>query len=84
MLYTAADGHKLPPYIILNRKMIPKNEIFPKHVIVRAQKNGWMTVDLMEDWVKNVLKRCPGALHNPPDMLVLDAFRGHLSEELKV
>jgi hypothetical protein len=43
-----------------------------------------MTVDLMEDWVKNVWERRPGALRNPPSMLVLNAFRGHLSEELKV
>jgi hypothetical protein len=38
----------------------------------------------MEDWVKNIWERCPGALHNPPSMLVLDAFHRHLSEELKV
>jgi hypothetical protein len=43
-----------------------------------------MTVDMMEDWVKNVWERRPGALRKPPSMLVLDAFRGHLSEELKV
>jgi hypothetical protein len=84
MLCITADGHKLPPYVILNRKTIPKNEMFAKDVIVRAQKNGWMTVDLVEDWVKNVWERYPGALQNPPSTLVLDAFHGHLPEELKV
>jgi hypothetical protein len=83
MLCITADGHKLPPYIILNSKTIPKNEIFPKDVIVSAQRNGWMKVDLMEYWVKIVWERRPGALSNPPSMLVLDVFRGHLSDELK-
>jgi hypothetical protein len=61
MLCITADGHKLPPYIILNRKAIPKNEMFPKDVTVHAQKNGWTTVDFMEDWEKNVWERRPGA-----------------------
>jgi hypothetical protein len=39
-LCKTADGHKLQPYIILNTKMIPRNEMFPKDVTVRAQK--WM------------------------------------------
>jgi hypothetical protein len=39
MLCITADGHKLPPYIILNCKTIPKNEMFPKTFIVRAQTN---------------------------------------------
>jgi hypothetical protein len=43
MLCITADGHKLPPYIIiLSRKTIPKNEMFPKDVIVHAQK--------MDEW----------------------------------
>jgi hypothetical protein len=43
-----------------------------------------MAVDLMEDWVKNVWERRSGAPRNPPSMLVLDVFRGHLYEEMKV
>jgi hypothetical protein len=38
MLCTTADGRKLIPYIILNRKYILKNGMFPKDVTVRAQK----------------------------------------------
>jgi hypothetical protein len=38
----------------------------------------------VKDWVRNVWERHPGALRNPPSLLVLDTFRGHLSEELKV
>jgi hypothetical protein len=36
MLRITAGGHKL--YIILKGKTIPKNDIFPEHVIVRAQR----------------------------------------------
>jgi hypothetical protein len=43
-----------------------------------------MTVDVMEDWVKNVWERGPGALHNPPSTLLIDTFCGRLSEELNV
>jgi hypothetical protein len=35
-----ADSHKLSTYIILSRKTIPKDEMLPKNLIVRAQK--WM------------------------------------------
>jgi hypothetical protein len=38
MLCITADGLKLPPYIILNCKMISKNEMFLKDVIVCAHK----------------------------------------------
>jgi hypothetical protein len=44
MLCIIADGHKLPPYIILNHKTVPKNEMFPKNVIVCAHKmDGQLT-----------------------------------------
>jgi hypothetical protein len=77
-------GYKLPLYVILNSKMIRKNEMFPNDIIVRAQRNGWMTADLMESRVKDVWGRRPGALHNPFSVLVLDMFREDLSEEVKV
>jgi hypothetical protein len=37
MLCITANGNKLPPYVTLSRKTVPK-EIFCIHVIVRAQK----------------------------------------------
>jgi hypothetical protein len=37
MLHITANGNKLPPYVILNRKTVPK-ENFCKDVIGRAQK----------------------------------------------
>jgi hypothetical protein len=43
MLAATADGRKLPPFLILKRKTLPKLESFPKDVIDRAQEKGWMT-----------------------------------------
>lgn len=87
MLCVTADGHKLPPYIILKRKLVPKptknSETFPSGVIVRAQVKGWMTEDLMVDWLRCVWARRPGAIRQLPSMLSLDAFRGHLTESVK-
>lgn len=87
MLCITADGCKLPPYIILKRKNMPKNECFPKDVIVRVQEKGWMTADLMTDWIRVVWEQRPGALLGGPagtrSMLLLDAFRGHLTPEVK-
>lgn len=40
MLACTADGRKLPPYIILNRKTMPKNEVFPQNVHIRCQEKG--------------------------------------------
>lgn len=54
MLCITADGRKLPPYIILKRKNMPKNETFPQDVIVRVQEKGRMTSELMLDWIRVV------------------------------
>jgi hypothetical protein len=54
MLCTTANGNKLPSYVILNRKMVPK-EHFCKDVTVWAQKKKnknkkWMTgLDVYEN-----------------------------------
>jgi hypothetical protein len=83
MLAITADGNKLPPFLILKRKNVPKNETFPSGVIVRAQEKGWMTQELMLEWIKLVWNRRPGFSRNPPNMLVLDAFKGHLTDSVK-
>lgn len=83
MLGITADGHKLPPFLILKRKTIPKNEKFPNDVIIRANQNGWMTADLMTEWIRIVWHRRPGGLRRPRNMLVLDAFKGHLTDSVK-
>jgi hypothetical protein len=83
MLAATADGRKLPPFLILKRKTLPKSEAFPKDVIVRAQEKGWMTEELTLEWLKIVWGRRPRASLNQPSMLVLDAFKGHLTDSVK-
>jgi len=38
ILCIIANDHKLPPYVVLSWRMIPKSEIFPKDVTVHTQK----------------------------------------------
>jgi hypothetical protein len=61
MLAVLADGSKLPPYVILNRKNMPKEQL-PRGITVRCRPKGWMTSDLMKDWLLVVWNRRPGAL----------------------
>lgn len=82
MLCVTGDGNKLPPYVILKRKTLPK-ETLPPGIIFRVQEKGWMTEDLVLDWLRVVWARRPGCLKSPRSMLVLDAFRGHLTTRVK-
>lgn len=57
--------------------------MFPKDVMC-AHKNWRMIADLMELWPRNVWEIGPGVHGNPTSILVLDAFPGYISDELKV
>lgn len=83
MLACTADGHKLPAYIIFKRKTLPAREVFPRNVIVRANENGWMASDMVEQWIRMVWQRRPGALLAKRSLLVLDSYRGHLTDGVK-
>lgn len=82
MLSCTADGRKLPPFIIFKRKTLPK-EAFPRDVVVRVNEKGYMDEALMREWIRTVWNRRPGALLQHRNMLVLDAFRGHLTASVK-
>uniref|UniRef100_A0A6G5A925 Putative pogo transposable element n=1 Tax=Rhipicephalus microplus TaxID=6941 RepID=A0A6G5A925_RHIMP len=82
MLCCTADGRKLPPFIIFKRKTMPK-EAFPRDVVVRVNEKGYMDEALMREWIRTVWNRRPGALLQRRNMLVLDAFRGHLTASVK-
>ena len=82
-LAATVDGRKLPPLLILKKKALPKSEAFPKDVIDRAQEKGWITEELMLEWLKIIWGRRPTASLNQPSMLVLDAFKGHLTDSVK-
>lgn len=83
MLCCSADGFKLPPYVVLRRKTVPKKESFPPGMIVRANEKGWMNSELVLEWLKLVWLRRPGSMLRLPSMLVLDAFKGHTTPQVK-
>ena len=58
-------------------------DAFPRGVIVRSQSKGWMTEDLMVDWLRCVWAQRPGAICQLNSLLSLDAFRGHLTDKVK-
>jgi hypothetical protein len=37
-------------------------EKFPQGITVQVQESGWMTEDLVEDWIKSVWYQSVGAL----------------------
>lgn len=81
MLTVTADGQKLPPFVIFKRKTLPKAK-FPPGIHVRVQEKGWMTTDLMVDWVKTAWGHRPGALLYP-SLLVVNSFRDHLVDSVQ-
>jgi hypothetical protein len=83
MLCCTADGFKLPPYIVLKCKNVPKGENFPSGVIVRANEKGWMTSEMVVEWLKLVWFRRPGHLLKLKSLLVLDSYRGHITPAVK-
>ncbi|KAM7298529.1 pogo transposable element with KRAB domain [Ixodes scapularis] len=58
-------------------------EVFPKNIIVRVNEKGWMNSAMVEEWVKLVWQRRPGALLCRDSLLVLDSYRGHLTDSVK-
>jgi hypothetical protein len=52
MLTITANGQKLPPHVVFKHKMMAKK--FPQGIIVHVQESGWMTEDLVNDWIKSV------------------------------
>ena len=79
-LAARADGTKLPAYCVLKEpsgRIPPRvmaNLVVPHNIRLAASKNGWMTGELMQDWVQ----RCWGG--NQDDvrrLLILDQARIH-------
>lgn len=83
ILACLSDGTKLQPYVVFKRKTIPKNENFPKKVIVRVNAKGYMTGDMVVQWFRLVWCLWPGALLRLNNVLVLDSFRGHPTSKAK-
>nr|XP_054928945.1 uncharacterized protein LOC129385819 [Dermacentor andersoni] len=81
MLAVTADGRKLPPFVVFKRKTLPKGTL-PAGIHIRAQEKGWMSAELVSDWLKTVWGRRPGALLLP-SLLVMDSFGGHLEKNVR-
>lgn len=81
-LAVLADGMKLPPYVVLKHKTMPKEQL-PTGIIVRCQNQGWMSTGLMKDWLNIIWNRRPGVLVFKGRMLVLGAFKGYLTPAMK-
>ncbi|KAM7292749.1 hypothetical protein ISCGN_025887 [Ixodes scapularis] len=79
MLCCTVDGHKLPPFLVFKRKTMPTNEKFPH----RVNEKGFFNEETVLDWFRLVWCRRPGALLKPRSMLVLDSFRGHITDRVK-
>ncbi|KFP07499.1 Pogo transposable element with KRAB domain, partial [Calypte anna] len=82
MLAALADGIKLPPYVILKRKTMLQDQM-PTGIIVRCQNQGWMSTDLMKDWLNIVWNRRPGVPVCKRRMLVLGTVKGYLTPAMK-
>lgn len=82
MLAVLTDGIILLTYVVWKHKAMPK-EYLPSRKIVRCQNQGWMSTDLMKDWLNIIQIRRPGVLLRKRRMLVLDAFKGHLTPAVK-
>jgi hypothetical protein len=77
MLSVLAVGRPLTPFILLKEKNLPKQKL-PTGIRERmddGRSHGQMA--------ETVWHRRPGALLKKTGMLVLDAFKGHLTEKVK-
>jgi hypothetical protein len=52
-------------------------------VSLEEKHKGWMTNQLMKDWLLVVWNRRPGAVLRKLGMLVMDVFTGHLTPEIE-
>ena len=83
MLACTSDGGKLPTYVVLKRKTMPKG-MCPAGIIVHAQQNGWIDEGLLQVLVHTVWSSRPdGGLSQRRSMLALDAFSYHKTDDTK-
>jgi hypothetical protein len=61
---------------------MPKEKL-PAGLVFRWQEKGWMTNELMMYGVKVVWKRIPGTPLIKRGMLILDSFKGHLTQQVE-
>ena len=79
VLAVSANGDVLPPMVIFKGKRDLKFE-FPKDWVVTVQEKGWMDGELMLRWINEIYLKYT---KKDRSMLVLDSFRGHLTDKVK-
>ncbi|GES78483.1 pogo transposable element with KRAB domain [Rhizophagus clarus] len=85
VLTCSADGTKYPPICIFKGKQLPQGEVIPKGVICWFQDNGWMTSDLMKNYIDFLFRiQMSENLSKESAMIVYDSFRGHLKKSVKI
>jgi transposase-like protein len=80
------DGTKLPPFVILATKKLPKTCIPESKLVIAANGSGWMNHETLEIWLKKVWKSRitlpPKTPWNQdpkvPSLLLFDMHRSHL------
>lgn len=84
VLGVTLEGGKCPPMIIFkNLKKIPKQN-FPSGIVVKVNKNGWMTEEIMKEWVTKYLLERPNPAENPNDsLLIMDSAPSHITVAVK-
>lgn len=81
MLTVAINDWILSPYVILERKTIPKEQL-PSDIF-GAQEKDWWIEELVIDWLKVVWGRQSEALLKKRGMLILYSFHGHTTDKVK-
>ena len=80
VLSCTASGGKLPPLVIFKRITMPK-ESFPKGIVVRVNKKGWMDESMFKAWMSECYSQRPGGFfRQDKGMLVMDSMRAHITE----
>lgn len=82
VLACAANGDKLKPLIIFRRKTMPKGN-FPPDVVIRCNEKGWMSEEIMLEWLAEVWKKRKNSFFQPSGLLIMDSMRAHLVDSVK-
>jgi hypothetical protein len=82
MFSVLADGRKLTPFVIPKKKHLPK-ENFLLELYLNVMRKDVMTEELMVIWLREVCHRRLDAFLEKREMLVLDALKGLLTEQVK-
>ena len=83
VLSCTASGEKLPPMVIFKCVTLPK-EKFPKGIVIKVNKKGWMNETLMKTGLTECYGKRPGGFfHRNKAMLVLDSMKAHITDTVK-